>query len=77
LARNLDAVDESLMNPVAVNGTKGAQKSLGYAREVLGMDGALAMEISTFQHHFIAFTGVIDASLEPADQDASQPQTQK
>jgi hypothetical protein len=77
LARNLDAVDESLMNPVAVNGTKGAQKSLGYAREVLGMDGALATEISTFQHHFIAFTGVIDASLEPADQDASQPQTQK
>jgi len=35
------------------------------------------MEISTFQHHFIAFTGVIDASLEPADADASQPSNQK
>jgi hypothetical protein len=77
LARNLDALDESLMNPMAVNGTSGAQKSLGYAREVLGIDGALATQISTFQHHFIAFTGVVDASLEPADPDASQPPTQK
>jgi hypothetical protein len=77
LARNLDALDEGLMNPVAVSGTSGTQKSLGYAREVLGIDGALASEISTFQHHFIAYTGVIDASLEPADADASQPQPQK
>ena len=77
LARNLDALDESLMNPMAVNGTSGAQKSLGYAREVLGIDGALATQISTFQHHFIAFTGVVDASLEPADPDASQPPAQK
>ena len=77
LARNLDALDEGLVNPVAVGGTSGAQKSLGYAREVLGIDGALATEISTFQHHFLAFTGVVDASLEPADADASQPPTQK
>jgi hypothetical protein len=77
LARNLDDLDESLMNPMAVNGTSGAQKSLGYAREVLSIDGALATQISTFQHHFIAFTGVVDASLEPADPDASQPPTQK
>ena len=41
------------------------------------MDGALATEISTFQHHFIAFTGVVDATLEQADPDASQPQIQK
>jgi hypothetical protein len=77
LARNLDALDDVLLNPAAVRGASGAQKSLGYAREVLGIDGALATEISTFQHHFIAFTGVIDASLEPADADASQPQPQK
>jgi len=77
LARNLDALDESLMNPVAVSGTSGAQKSLGYARQVLGIDGALATQISTFQHHFIAFTGVVDATLEPADADTSQPPTQK
>jgi hypothetical protein len=77
LARNLDALDEVLVNPVAVNGTSGAQKSLNYAKEVLSIDGALTTEISTFQHHFIAFTGVVDASLEPADTDGSQPQSQK
>ncbi len=77
LARNLDALDEVLVNPVAVNGTIGARKSLGYAREILSIDGALATKISTFQHHFIAFTGVVDATLEPADPDASQPPTQK
>jgi hypothetical protein len=76
-ARSLDALDEVLLNPVAVSGTSGAQKSIAYAREILGIDGALATEISTFQHHFIAFTGVVDASLEPADSDASQPPAQK
>jgi len=77
LARNLDALDDVLLNPATARGASGAQKPLSYAREVLGIDGALATEISTFQHHFIAFTGVIDASLEPADADASQPQPQK
>jgi hypothetical protein len=77
LARNLDALDEALVNPVAANGTGAAQKSLGYAKEVLTIDGALTTEISTFQHHFIAFTGVVDASLEPADPDGVPPQNQK
>jgi hypothetical protein len=77
LARNLDALDESLMNPVAVNGTSGSQKSLGYAREVLGIDGALATQISAFQHHFIAFTGVIDATLDQPEPAESQLPTQK
>jgi hypothetical protein len=78
LARNLDALDESLMNPAALNGTAGAQRTLGYAKEVLGIDGTLASEISTFQHHFIAFTGIVDASLDQSDADASaQPETQK
>jgi hypothetical protein len=62
---------------VAVGGSSGAQKSLGYAREVLGIDVALATNISTFQHHFLAFTGVIDATLDQADRDAPQPETQK
>jgi hypothetical protein len=76
LARNLDALDEILVNPG--NGTAGAQKSLGYAREVLGIDGALTAQISAFQHHFIAFTGVVDASLDQPDADAAaQPQNQK
>jgi hypothetical protein len=76
LARNLDMLDQGLMNP-AVGGNSGAQKSLGYAREVLDIDMALATDISTFQHHFLAFTGVIDATLDRAESDAPQPQTQK
>jgi len=77
LARNLDALDEVLVNPASSSGASGAQKSLGYAREVLSIDGALASEISTFQHHFIAFTGIVDASLEQPEADASQPPAQK
>src|SRR5216683_3475128 len=33
LARNLDALDEVLLNPAAVRGAGGAQKSIGYARD--------------------------------------------
>jgi hypothetical protein len=82
LARNLDALDQRLVNPVSVSGSTGAQKSLGYAKEILGIDMALATDISTFQHHLLAFTGVIDATLDHTDQsdqtdhDASQPSTQ-
>lgn len=77
LARSLDALDEILVNPASAEGTSGAQKSLSYAREVLSIDGALASQTSTFQHHFIAFTGVIDASLDQPEADASQPSNQK
>jgi hypothetical protein len=77
LARNLDALDQDLMNPSTVGGSSGAQKSLGYAKEVLGIDVALASDISTFQHHFLAFAGVVDATLDQGDPDASQSQTQK
>lgn len=77
LARTLDAMDEVLLNPATVGGTSGAQKSLGYAREVLNIDGALASETSTFQHHFIAFTGVVDATLDQSEPDPSQPELQK
>jgi hypothetical protein len=77
LARNLDALDDVLLNPMAVNGDSGARKSLAYARQVLSIDGTLATETSTFQQHFIAFTGVIDATLEQPGQDESQPQSQK
>ena len=76
LARNLDTLDQNLMTPAA-GGSSDAQKSLGYARQVLGIDVALATDISTFQHHFLAFTGVIDATLNQAEDDPSQPQNQK
>jgi hypothetical protein len=75
LGRNLDSLDQGLVNTVSDNGSTG--KSLGYAREVLGIDLALATDISTFQHHLLAFTSVIDATLNQSDLDASQPQTQK
>lgn len=77
LARNLDSLDQSLVNTVTASASSKNQKSLGYAREVLGIDVALASDISTFQHHFLAFTGVIDATLDQADREAPQPQTQK
>jgi hypothetical protein len=77
LARNLDALDDVLLNPMAVNGQSGARKSLTYGRQVLSIDGALATEISTFQQHFIAFTGVVDATLEQPGQDESNPQSEK
>jgi len=41
------------------------------------MDVGLATEISTFQQHFIAFTGVVDASLEQPEQDGPQADPQK
>jgi hypothetical protein len=77
LARNLDSLDQGLVNTVAVSTSSQNQKSLGYARQVLGIDVALATDISTFQHHFLAFTGVIDATLDQADSDASLSRPQK
>ena len=75
LARNLDSLDQGLVNTVSGSGSTG--KTLGYAREVLNIDVALATDISTFQHHLLAFTGAIDATLGQGDLDAPQPQTQK
>ena len=77
LARNLDVLDETLMSPASVNGARAAQRCLDYAREVLGIDGTLASQITTFQHHFIAFTGVVDATMQQSDADASEPNSQK
>ena len=77
LARSLDVLDEGLVNSVAVGGHGAAQKSLGYGREVLSIDSALTRHIIEFQHHFLAFTGVIDASLEQADRDPAHPETEK
>ena len=77
LARNLDVLDEGLMNPSSAANAVGAHKSLGYARDVLNIDAGLASQISTFQQHFIAFTGVVDASMDQPEADASQPPAQK
>jgi len=72
LARNLDGLDRDLANPDSGRGDSAARKSLLYAKEVLGMDAALAPKLTQFQRHLLAFTGVIDASLE-ADEEPDQP----
>ena len=77
LARSLDVLDEGLVNSVAVGGRSAAHKSLVYGREVLTIDAALSRHITEFQHHFLAFTGVIDASLDQPERDPAQPQTEK
>ena len=77
LARSLDDLDQGLVNSVAVGGRGAAQKSLNYGREVLSIDTALSRHITEFQHHFLAFTGVIDASLDQPEHDPAQPQTEK
>ena len=78
LARNLDALDEGLINPAMASGNVAARKSLAYARDVLNIDIAVASDISVFQNHFLAFAGVVDATLEQeADQVAPQPWSEK
>lgn len=68
LARNLDSLDRELANPGSVGGNSAAQKSLRYARKVLGIDVALAPNISEFQRHLLALSGVIDSSLNQAEE---------
>jgi hypothetical protein len=77
LARSLDDLDQGLVNSVGVGGKSAAHKSLNYGREVLSIDTALSKHITEFQHHFLAFTGVIDASLDQSEHDPAQPQTEK
>jgi hypothetical protein len=77
LARNLDALNRDLANPLSVGARSAAHKSLGYAREVLGVDVALEPLIVDFEHHVLAFAGIIDATIERARQDADQPRAQR
>jgi hypothetical protein len=72
LARNLDGLDRDLANSMTAGGNIDAQKSLRYAREVLGIDLALAPYNAEFQHHVLAFAGIIDATLDEADQNPYQ-----
>jgi hypothetical protein len=76
LGRNLDGLDRNLANAMTVGRNVAAQKSLRYAREVLSIDVALAPYNSQFQHHVLAFAGVIDATIDEGEQDADQPPDQ-
>jgi hypothetical protein len=77
LARNLDALNRDLANPLSEGGRSAAHRSLGYAREVLDVDVALEPMIVGFERHVLAFAGVIDATLERAQRDADQPRAQQ
>jgi hypothetical protein len=76
LGRNLDGLDRDLANAMTDGRNVAAQKSLRYAREVLSIDVALAPYNAGFQHHVLAFAGVIDATLDEADQDSDQTPAQ-
>jgi len=72
LGRNLDGLDRDLANAMTDGRNIAAQKSLRYAKEVLSIDVALAPYNAEFQHHVLAFAGVIDATLDEADQGSDQ-----
>jgi hypothetical protein len=76
LGRNLDGLDRDLANAMTDGRNTTAQKSLRYAKEVLSIDVALAPYNAGFQHHVLAFAGVIDATLDEAEQDSDPPPAQ-
>jgi hypothetical protein len=66
LARDLDRLNSDLANTITAQ-KRTAQKSLGYARDVLAIDAALAPQVAAFQQHILAFAGMMDATLEATD----------
>jgi hypothetical protein len=77
LARSLDRLSSNLASPVTTQEPGAAKKSLGWAREVLDIDEALAPHIAEFQQHVLALAGLLDAALERAEQKGDQSQNQK
>jgi hypothetical protein len=75
LARNLDGLNRDLVDASAGASTT-ARESLGYAREVLGIDTVLAPPIAEFQQYILAFAGVIDVSRDQAEPSTDRPQSQ-
>jgi hypothetical protein len=57
LARNLDGLSVNLASPFTVQGMSAAQKSLGWAKEVLRIDEELAPRMTEFQYHALALAG--------------------
>jgi hypothetical protein len=72
LARNLDGLSVNLASPFTAQGRSAAQKSLGWAKEVLGIDEELAPRITEFQYHALALAGVWEAAPEVAQQAVGQ-----
>jgi hypothetical protein len=77
LARNLDGFNRDLASPLSLGRRATDHRSLGYAREVLGIDVALEPMIVEFEHHLLAFAGAIDATREGTQQETDpSPQAQ-
>ena len=72
LARNLDELNRELID---VNGGSlgPTRKPLDYARGVLKTDAALGLYTSEFQRHILAYAGMIDATLDQAEDKADPP----
>ncbi len=77
LARSLDRLSSDLANPAAVRQPAAARKSLGWAREVLAMDTALAAHLAAIQQHSLALAGLMDAAVERSDPNAQQSQRRR
>ncbi len=67
LARSLDGLSGNLASTVPVQKPGAAQKSLGWARDVLSIDAALAAHLAEIQRHVLALAGLLDAALERAE----------
>jgi hypothetical protein len=76
LARSLDGFDRDLAN-AAAGGNGTTEKSLGYVKDILGIDAALALHTAEFQNHVFAFAKVIDAQLERADKEPGESPAQE
>lgn len=73
LARNLDEFNREIID---ANGESPSptRKQLEYARRVLSTDAALALYITGFQRHILAYAGMIDATLDQAEDGADLPE---
>ena len=67
LARSLDGLSGNLASAVPAQRPGAAQKSLGWARDVLSIDAALAAHLAEIQRHVLALAGLLDAALERAE----------
>ena len=69
LARSLDGLSGNLASAVPAQrpGAAGAFRALGWARDVLSIDAALAAHLAEIQRHVLALAGLLDAALERAE----------
>lgn len=73
LARSLDGFDRDLATAATAGGNGAIKKSLGYVKEILDIDTTLTLYSAEFQNHVLAFAKLIDAQLEQAEREPSEP----